>query len=45
MRLQCRPPSSRLMTLHVSTLRLNPHAGQIKLARWLQPRLHLVKPD
>lgn len=41
------PPKLRtpLLSLHVSTLKPNPHAGQIKLARWLQPRLHLVKPD
>lgn len=34
-----------LLSLHASTLRLNPHAGQIKPSLWLRPRLRLVKPD
>lgn len=31
-----------LLTLHVSTLRPNPCAGQIKLGRWLHKPLQLV---
>ncbi len=34
-----------LLRLHVSTQRLNPHAGLKSPRGWLQPRLHLVKPD
>ena len=33
-----------LLSLHASTLRLNPRAGLIKRSLWLQPRLRLVKP-
>ena len=41
------PPKLRtpLLSLHASTLRLNPHAGQIRPSPWLRLRLHLVKPD
>ena len=40
------PPTLRtpLLSLHVCTLRPNPHAGQIKPSRWLRRPLHLVKP-
>lgn len=40
------PPKLRtpLLSLHVCTLRPNPHAGQIKPSRWLRRPLHLVKP-
>ena len=34
-----------LLTLHVSTLRLRPHAGQQRHSGLLRPTLHLVKPD
>ena len=34
-----------LLSLHVSTRRLNPHAGQKSPRAWLRPPLHLVKPD
>lgn len=34
-----------LLSLHASTLRLNPRAGLKSPRGWLQPRLHLVKPD
>lgn len=33
-----------LLTLHVSTLRLRPHAGQQKPCEMHRPNLHLVKP-
>jgi hypothetical protein len=33
-----------LLSLHVSTQKLNPHAGQVKPQSWLKPPLHLVKP-
>lgn len=33
-----------LLSLHASTLKLNPHAGLIKRSLWLRPRLRLVKP-
>ena len=41
------PPKLRtpLLSLHVSTLKPNPHAGQTKPARWMRRPLHLVKPD
>nr|WP_288090791.1 hypothetical protein [Thauera sp.] len=41
------PPKLRtpLLSLHASTLKLNPHAGLKSPRGWLQPRLHLVKPD
>lgn len=40
------PPKLRtqLLSLHASTLKLNPHAGLKSPRGWLQPRLHLVKP-
>ncbi len=34
-----------LLSLHVSTQRLNPHAGLKSPRVWLRPPLHLVKPD
>lgn len=34
-----------LLSLHVSTQRLNPRAGQQRHSAWLRPPLHLVKPD
>lgn len=34
-----------LLRLHVSTQRLNPHAGQKSPRAWMRPPLHLVKPD
>ena len=34
-----------LLSLHVSTLKLNPHAGLTRPNEWLRPQLHLVKPD
>ncbi len=36
---------SPLLSLHVSTQRLNPHAGLKSPRVWLRPPLHLVKPD
>lgn len=33
-----------LLSLHVSTQRLNPHAGLKSHREWLKPPLHLVKP-
>ncbi len=41
------PPKLRtpLLSLHASTLKLSPHAGLKSPRGWLQPRLHLVKPD
>ena len=34
-----------LLSLHVSTLRLNPYAGLPRPRGWLRPHLHLVQPD
>ena len=34
-----------LLSLHVSTRRLNPRAGLTRHHEWLRPPLHLVKPD
>lgn len=34
-----------LLSLHASTLRLNPYAGLPRPHEWLRPPLHLVKPD
>ena len=34
-----------LLSLHVSTRKLNPHAGLTRHHEWLRPPLHLVKPD
>ncbi len=41
------PPKLRtpLLSLHASTLRLNPCAGLKSPRGWLRPPLHLVKPD
>ena len=33
-----------LLSLHVSTQRLNPRAGLTRPSEWLRPPLHLVKP-
>ncbi len=33
-----------LLSLHVSTLKPNPHAGLTRPSEWLRPPLHLVKP-
>ena len=33
-----------LLSLHVSTLRPDPHAGLTSHSEWLRPPLHLVKP-
>lgn len=33
-----------LLSLHVSTLKLNPHAGLTRPHELLKPPLHLVKP-
>ena len=34
-----------LLSLHVSTLKLNPHAGLTRPSAWLRPPLRVVKPD
>jgi len=34
-----------LLSLHVSTLKPNPHAGLTKPSAWLRPPLRVVKPD
>ncbi|HML83172.1 MAG TPA: hypothetical protein PKE37_15560 [Thiomonas arsenitoxydans] len=34
-----------LLSLHASTLRLNPYAGLPRPRGWLRPPLHLVKPE
>ena len=34
-----------LLSLHVSTRKLNPRAGLTRPHAWLRPPLHLVKPD
>ena len=34
-----------LLSLHVSTRRLNPHAGLTRPNEWLRPPLRVVKPD
>ena len=34
-----------LLSLHVSTLKLNPRAGLTKPSAWMRPPLRVVKPD
>lgn len=41
-RSSCRPPSSRLIKLHMQTLRLNPHAGRRPQYTMHTLRLQLV---
>lgn len=42
-RSSCRLPSSRLIRLHMQTLRLNPNAGMRPLYAMRAPRLQLVQ--
>lgn len=42
-RSRCRLPSSRLIRLHMQTLRLNPNAGMRPLYAMRAPRLQLVQ--
>lgn len=44
-RSNCRLPSSRLMRLHMQTLRLNPNAGRRPRYSMRAPRLQLVTLD